>query len=695
MPWVRLHAIKGYFDMIDLLQEYPEMKVAFNLVPSLIKQLLDYAENEVSDPFLDLTLIPAGDLTPSQKYDMLYNFFMAHWSNMIKPHPRYWELLVKRGFKMESVDLHQTSKFFQTKDFRDLQAWANLAWFGYRSKKKFPEITELIQKGKDFTDPDIQRIIALQKEIIRQVIPSYQEAWQKDKIELTTSPFYHPILPLVYNTDFAKRCLPQSPLPKKYSFPEDAQAQIQKAIQYFEKVFHRKPTGLWPSEGSVCPELIPLLSQAGIQWIATDEEILSHSVPLHDKGTDLFKAYEVSQDQNSVNIFFRDRGLSDLIGFTYSQNSPQRSAEDFLKHLHQIQQYTGGGEEVIVPIILDGENAWEHYPDGGEGFLRRIYDPLSQDRDFIPTTFTDYLKKSTKRKILPHLHTGSWIHHDFDIWIGSEEENTAWEYLGKTREFVKRLQNISDEEKEKILEQIYIAQGSDWFWWYGDDFSTDNDEEFDRLFRLHLEACYKMARQEIPEYLSQSILGIKTEVATQKPIGFIQPAIDGKNSHFYEWHEAGLFLAPTETAMHRSEKYINKIFFGFDLHTLYLRIDPFKLSHLKHLDLIQMNISLTKPHEYKIVIPHAFKKAQKKKFTLYSSEDGIIFQKGKESNTAAFEDTFEFAIPFTDLNLKESDEVKFRVSISQGDMVQEIHPKFGWISFTVPTKDFEMEMWSA
>lgn len=694
MPWVRLHGIKGYFDMIDLLEEYPAMRVTFNLVPSVLVQLMDYCIPETLDPFLELTLTPPSDLTLEQKQELLSNFFMAHWNNMIKPYPRYWELLNKRGHKAESEYLREAAKNFTTRDFQDLQALANLAWFGYRAKKKFPEINELIQKGKEYTSKEIERIIEIEREVIQLVIPSYQKAFQENRVELTTSAFYHPILPLVYDTDLAKRCMNWAPLPKRYHHPEDAEAQIQKAVDFFKGVFGVKPIGLWPSEGSVAPEIIPLLAKAGIQWIATDEDILMHSTQVTDKGTALFKVYQAQNEQNSVDMVFRDRGLSDLIGFTYSQNPPEKSVQDFLEHLQNIRQYNAN-EEALVSIILDGENAWEHYPDGGEGLLRGIYHELSQNAELVPTTFSNYFKMNPKREILPSLHSGSWIHHDFDIWIGSEEENTAWEYLGKTRDFIqKNAKDIPDEQMKKIMEQIYIAEGSDWFWWYGDDFTTEFDEEFDQLFRLHLSSCYKLMNVNVPEYLNQPVLGIKTPVLAQQPIGFIHPEIDGKSTHFYEWHEAGLYLAGTDVAMHQTEKYILKIFFGFDLAQLYIRIDPHKISKLRSLDSIHMHIYLTKPNEYKIVIPRVFKAGRKKKFTLFSSEEGIHYSEVKEYTTTAFEDTLELAIPFSDLHLKSTDEVRFRVSILKDEIIQETHPKFGYLNFTVPNKDFEMEMWS-
>jgi alpha-amylase/alpha-mannosidase (GH57 family) len=348
----------------------------------------------------------------------------------------------------------------------------------------------------------------------------------------------------------------------------------------------------------------------------------------------------------------------------------------------------------IVSIVLDGENAWEHYADGGEGFLRAAYQTLSQSHVLTPITFSEYLNTQPHKETLPSIHSGSWIHHDFDIWIGSEEENTAWEYLGKTRDFIKELKDVPKEKLDKILNQIYIAEGSDWFWWYGEDFSTENDEEFDQLFRLHLAACYELANHEVPEFLHQPVLDSKSMASAQKPIGFIEPVIDGKTTHFFEWYEAGLYQVSADAAMHRSEKYIQKVFFGFDLKNLYFRIDPYKIKNVQNIEKIQMSIYLMADVNYKITVLRSLKEGKDKKFTIFTSADETNYQEFKKYSSAAFEDTLELAIPFKDLKLKGGEEVRFRITISSGDIVLEMHPKFGYLNFTVPTKDFESEMWS-
>jgi len=704
MPWVRLHATKGYFDMIDLLEDYPDMRATFNLVPSLLAQIMDYYEPSTMDPNLELCMIPAADLTEDQKKFMLKNFFMANWDNMIKPHPRYWELLLKRGAGVTPDALEKACRHFLNQDFTDLQVWTNLAWFGYRSKKKFPGILSLIEKGRDFNQKDVEQVLALQKSVLKAVIPSYQKAAAEKRIELTTTPFYHPILPLVIDTDTAKRCMPHAPLPKRFHHPEDAEDQIKKALDFFEKNMNVRPKGMWPSEGSVCPELIPILDRLGIQWIATDEEILMHSLKDAKKGKVLFQPYRLSCEGSEVDIVFRDRGLSDLIGFTYSNNKPEVSTRNFIQHLTNIQEQSSE-YGALVSIILDGENAWEHYPDGGEGFLRGIYEFLSGKSDIKSTSFGPFLERNTQKEMLYQLHSGSWIHHDFDIWIGSAEENTAWEYLGKTRAFVESLKGISREVMDEIREHLYTAEGSDWFWWYGDDFSTENDVEFDYLFRLNLIRCYELAGKTVPDYLLHPILDMKAAVNIQSPVGFIEPAIDGEDTHFYEWHDAGQYLAPVDSSMAKQEKLLNRVLFGFSFEFFYLRLDFLDMTKIREIEKMQGNIylkvvqsdsqnpSLTKPCDYKIVIPRLFLSG-KKNFSLLTSSGEGSYEKVKDYSTASFKHIFELQIPFEDLHVKRGEEMRFRAALLRDNMTLEIHPKTGYLNFIVPTKDFEHEMWS-
>ncbi|MDI6755990.1 MAG: glycoside hydrolase family 57 protein, partial [Thermodesulfobacteriota bacterium] len=479
LPWVRLHACKGYYDMISLLQEYPAIRQTFNLVPSLLRQLDEYARGEARDIFLEHTRKPAEDLSPDGKKFILANFFLCNWETMVKPYPAYWALLKKRGMKIPEYRWDDLLHQFTAQDFRDLQVWFNLTWFGHRAREKKGSVRELLQKGRVFSESDKTVLLQAQAEIIREVIPLYQSLQFRGQVEITTSPFYHPILPLLIDWTTASRAMPRVPLPGSFSHPEDARAQIQKAVAYYHKLFGNKPAGMWPSEGSVCPELVPLVHQAGISWMASDEGVLFKSLSGQVERHRLYQPYRVKYQDAEVNMVFRDRNLSDLIGFTYSKNDPRSSVKDLLTHLKNIQRSFPEDNGRLVLIALDGENAWEYYADGGREFLRGLYEKLSGDPAFQTVRINDFLKAHPPRETLNFLHSGSWIEQNFRIWIGSPEENQAWDCLRRTRDFLQKTlgkgHDFPEDTRQLAWEEIYIAEGSDWFWWFGDDFTGDND----------------------------------------------------------------------------------------------------------------------------------------------------------------------------------------------------------------------------
>ena len=468
LPWVRLHALKGYYDVISLLEEYPAIHQTFNLVPSLLSQLSNYAREEGRDIFLEHTRKPAEELSPEEKKFILINFFMCNWETMVKPYPEYWTLLLKRGLKLPEYRLDDLLHQFTTQDFRDLQVWFNLTWFGYRAREKKPSVRELLEKGRIFSEADKAALLTAQTEIIREVIPLYQSTRARGQVEITISPFYHPILPLLINSAHASRAMPQVSLPGSFIHPEDAEAQIRKAVDYYRDLFGTNPTGMWPSEGSVSPELIPIVQRAGIRWIASDEGILFKSLPGEASRASLYQPFRVRYGQAEIAMAFRDRNLSDLIGFTYSKNPPEASANDLLTHLRNIQKSLPGDRDHLVLIALDGENPWEYYPDGGHGFLCRLYEKLSLDPTLKTVRMDEFLEGHASRETLNFLHTGSWIDQNFRIWIGSPEENQAWDCLQKTRAFLKNTSNkepAAPREKQQLAwEEIYVAEGSDWFW---------------------------------------------------------------------------------------------------------------------------------------------------------------------------------------------------------------------------------------
>ncbi len=533
LPWVRLHALKDYYDMVAILDNYPGISMTFNLVPTLIEQLQDYSSNSVYDRHLFLTEKRADQLTSDEKLEIVRDFFMGNQATMIKPHSRFYQLLVRRGEDPEKFP--QIAQRFSPQDFLDLQVWSNLVWFDPIFRKD-AELAPLFKKKGNFTEEDKKMMLSKQKSIIHSILPKYKELKDKGQIEITISPCCHPILPLICDTDIAKVSLPSISLPKnRFSHPEDALAQINCGVEFFERVFGGKPNGIWPSEGGVSEDIVPLIAQAGIKWAATDEEILYLSMKVegfsnHYKNDLLYKPYEVTVKGSKLFFVFRDHLLSDLIGFVYSRWDPQKAADDLINRLLEIRKNLKEEEipESIVSIILDGENCWEYYRNDGNDFLNALYTGLSKEKSIQTTTVSKFLEETQVKSKLPSLYPGSWIDHNFKIWIGEPEDNLAWDLLSETRERLVEFQqrkggDIPQEKLKAAWKEIYVAEGSDWCWWYGSTHSGPGSELFDLLFRSHLLSVYDIMELEPPETLFQSLRTAAKVLAIQEPINFITP----------------------------------------------------------------------------------------------------------------------------------------------------------------------------
>lgn len=691
MPWVRLHGIRSYYDMIAILDEFPGIRVNFNLVPALLKQLAAYTDNYIKDTFLEHSIKSASDLTETERRFILTNFFMINWETAIVPHKGYLRLLEKRGRHIYHHTIDDAIKSFTDNDIRDLQAWFNLAWFGFKADEKYEEIRELKKKGRGFSEDEKNSILNIQSEILKKIIPLYKSAEERGQIEISTSPFYHPIMPLLYNTEISRRSLPDNPMPEKFSNPDDVSSQIRLAIEYHEKVFGKKPNGIWPSEGSVCPEIIPILHKAGIKWTATDEGILFKTIGKKDKAGYLYRPYKAVYHDTKIAAIFRDQGLSDLLGFTYSKNPQAAAANDLIQHFYEIKNALSGDSH-LVSIILDGENPWEHYPHNGSDFLRNLYKGLS-DADGLETVrINDYLNENPPSDTLENIHSGSWISSNFAIWIGSYEKNLGWDYLKRTREFLKEAEGTGQyslDDINKCYEAIYMAEGSDWFWWYGDDFFSDNDEEFDRIFRTHLSNVYRILKNDVPSYLETPIIQFHEVRPEKVPVGFITPLIDGRVTDYFEWIEAGCIISARHRGtMYKTERFLEEIYYGFDLNKLYIRIDPILNIELE--EDLKAEIIIFDNEEFRLVFP--FGKKDVSSYTLIRAFNGKT-EKIKDIESIKADKVIELSIPFSELNLKTGENVKINIKLEKNDIEIERYPQKGFILLTVPDENFERIMW--
>ena len=556
LPWTRLHALKDYAGMVRILEHFPTVRQTFNLVPSMIAQIEEYASGTASDPFLDVVTIPAEDLTESQRSFMLRYLFQAHVENMIYRYPRYRELYENRERP-------------SAQDLRDLQVLSQLVWFDEDVRAHDADLQELAKKGRGFSLDDQTLMLRKQRESLNRVLTVYREFAASGQIEISTTPFYHPILPLICDSDIAAVSHPGVPLPRRFSYPGDAREQLSRARSYMREKFGVQPSGVWPSEGSVSDEALGLAADCGFKWAASDNGVLARTLN-RDAGPEVtYQAYQWHQAGREIKLLFRDHFLSDLIGFTYQRMDPAEAAQHFLTQIRN----NSGGREALVPIILDGENAWDWYPANGRPFLRELYRRIAEAPDLEAVTVSEALARFEARP-LGGIFPGSWINANFDIWIGAEEDNQAWDLLLDARRAYDQASDVSDEMRKLAYEELLIAEGSDWNWWYGPEHGSDNRPEFDQLYRDHLSNVYRALGQKPPEALARPILKSQPGEMHEPPSNPIHATLDGEVTSYFEWLGAGRYRPDLRSgAMHGGESPVHEILYGTDAENLYVRID--------------------------------------------------------------------------------------------------------------------------
>jgi alpha-amylase/alpha-mannosidase (GH57 family) len=585
LPWTRLHALKDYYGMVKLLEEFPNVHQTFNLVPSLITQIQDYVSGAAQDPFLQVAAKPAGDLSQDEKRFALQYLFQAHPVNVIGRYPRYRELWER--FRSAGDSPERAEKYFQPQDYTDLQVLSQIGWFDeYFLEEK--SIAALIKKGRNYSLEDQRTVIAAEHELLAQVLPVHAEAAKKGRIEISTSPFYHPILPLVCDTQMGAASSPGLALPQnRYRHPEDARAQLQRGLELHEKVFGMRPRGVWPSEGSVSEEVVAIAHRLGVQWMATDEGVLGRSLGMFfsrdgqgrlssDLAHRLYTIYQYENADTQMNLIFRDHTLSDLIGFVYSGMPPQEAATNLIQKIKEsTQALLSHGQDAMVPIILDGENAWEYYPRSGREFLRRFYDALQKDPGIEAVTVSEALARQQNFGHLNSLVPGSWIGANFNVWIGASEDNKAWDYLYHARNlYAEAAASASEKQRKLAFEEVLIAEGSDWNWWYGPEHHSANDRDFDELYRKHLSNVYQALGRTPPDYLAQPIAGAVARPSYTAQSAYIHPKVTGDMVRYFEWMGAARYTADRRSgSMHGKQFLLDAVYAGIDEQFVYGRLD--------------------------------------------------------------------------------------------------------------------------
>lgn len=589
-PWVRVHATKDYYDMAATVAKYPDVHVTFNLTPVLLMQMDQFVNDGVKDKYWVLAEKPAVDLTDADRQFILTRFFDANWDHMIRVHPGYKRLLdLRGGTAAENIQAAMTS--FNDQDFRDLQIWFNLAWMDPDLLESDP-LKALVAKDHDFNESDKVILFDEVKRVMAQVVPIHKELMEKGQIEVITSPLAHPILPLLYDTELALVGNPNADMPRRFQYVQDDIAQLSEGRAIYKENFGREPTGLWPSEGSVAEQVVPLVSNAGYQWMASGEQVLANSLGIgaftrNNNDTVLqadqfYRPYWVSGPADGpikggkVLMVFRDNLISDKLGFTYSGTPGEEAAADFTQRMENIRQQLITEEANgphLVSIILDGENAWENYDRDGKDFLNALYRKLSESKTIKTVTVNEYLKKFPNQQDLPELFPGAWFSANYDTWIGEPEEKAAWNLLGQVRGDLEKV--ILEQKKsgqavpglDEATRQMYLAEGSDWFWWYGADQDSGNDAYFDEGYRALLSNVYKALGKEVPLAVQVPIIPAQVAKSERDLNGQSIVNVDATASP-EEWDAGAVFNLVTDPPVST----LQNLQIGVDQQNLYLSL---------------------------------------------------------------------------------------------------------------------------
>jgi alpha-amylase/alpha-mannosidase (GH57 family) len=695
LPWVRLHAARAYNDMAFLLERHPSIRCTVNFTPVLLEQIEAYVSGEAVDQFLEVSRKPPADLSPEERQAMLRSFFMVDWETSVKPVPRYWELLQKRGRDVRYLDLARVARSFADDELGDLQVLFNLAWLGFAAREEDPDLKAIARKARAFTRGDCERVLEAHRRILASIAPRWRRLAESGQVELSSTPYYHPILPLLCDSDSARRALPATPLPPRFAWPQDARWQVREAIAHHAACFGAPPQGMWPAEGSVSPEALEVLASEGVRWAASDEGILFHSLPPDARRThSLYRPWRVAAGAGEMSMLFRDRGLADLIGFTYSRSGARQAVADFMGHLESIGAAwaaEGNAGPATVGVFLDGENPWEHFPDSGRQFLESLYQALESSPSVRTATVGEAVADAAGPTI-PRIHSGSWIESSFRIWMGHEEDRRAWAALGRAREALARAEAEGTRPPEVLAQArrlLGAAEGSDWFWWYGDDFQTELAMEFDGLFRsLVARACELLGAPAPAEVLAPiKRAGLPAGADSgpvREPTLLLTPSIDGRETNYFEWQGAGLYRpAQVRGSMFGAAQAWGALHYGFDLSALYLRLDPSESP--------QRTCEACSIVRVEVVAGGATRRID---FDVAS--DGAL-RRGRggaeELGTAAFARVLEIAIPFEALPAPRGTRVALAVHALRGEVEVERLPRAGHVVFAVPDEDFERVHW--
>ena len=712
MPWARLHAIKDYLDMLLIIDKFPNIKLNFSIVPSLIDTIEDYSHS-AHDIHSKITVTPVENLTDDDKLYILNYFFDINYENLIAKNPRYNELYLKR-YSNSDIGIAD----FSLQEYSDIMTLFNLLWFDPMWYGKYPLLNELKEKGQNYSLDDRIRLIELNRTIIRQIIPTFKKYQDEGRIEILTSPYHHPIMPILINANDIKFPSIKYQLPEcKISMVQDVKDQLKLAFEKIKDTFGKYPQGVWPSEHFISQKTLDLIANIGAKWVITDESVLSNSLKkeferdfrgCYKDPYDVCSLYYYKTKLNKkINLIFRDAVVPNLISFEYYHHDSELSANDLFDRIKTVHDKLKNSPQNnhLLTIAMDGENSWDTYQKDGAIFLEKLYSLLNSDLNINTVLISDYIEQNiNSEKYLEKVQSGSWSNQEFQLWIGEPTKNLAWEYLVKARnEFLREMKsgNLSKEQIKSAKNEIYIAESSDWFWWYGEPNNSGQDHIFDFMFREHLKNIYKIINKPLPQYLETPLSSFIGK-PFKNPSREITPLLNGLADNNTEWQYAGCIDLPDGPIL-QENKLFNRIYFGNDFNNVYFRFDINKFMedskksfrdncnvyiYIKSSGLVNQNTSsirtINKSENLLPVIMDCYTHeinvslSEKNKYPLLFSKSitNSLWEICLGHNIRYIhKDILEIAVPFSDLNVQSGESLDFFFITSCFGITEEIYPK--------------------
>ena len=705
MPWVRLHAVKDYLDMVTIVEKYPQIKLNINLSPTLLDAIEDYVDNSAHDIHSKLTVTPFEQLSVADKVFILNNFFDANYTNMILPNKDYLTLYKKRFSKNEpDVEL------FSAQEYSDLMVYFNLCWIDSVWLDEYSDLKYLVEKGKNYSLEDRKLVIDIHRQIMKKIIPTYKKMQEDGRVEFLTNPYFHPIMPLLVDVDDAYKTTIPNNIPPISSMKEDLSFQIKSALERIEKVFGKCPRGIWTSEQAISQEVCDLMAENGIFWTISDEGILAKTLGKEfirdfrgylEDPFDICQIYNYENNNKNIHILFRDSNLPNLINFEYPNHSQENAAIDFYERIKAVQERLlySPTEENILTIAMDGENCWENYSDDGKTFLNKVYKLIEQDENLKTVLISEYVQKNTNTIKINSTASGSGINRNYQLWIDEPVKNFAWTCINDARKALIEFESKVPEQKEEIKKawwELYTSQSSDWFWWFGEPNHSPQDCIFDYLFREYVKNVYTILNIESPQYLEQPL---------QETIFQTIPKPQNAN-----WDCAGCLNVPSGPVLQNNKLY-HKVYWGCDNDNLYLKflVNKFLFDeqinrknaeiyiYLKnknttikesapllsafYAENLSPILSNRFTHVIKLNFEHQYKQPPQ---LAIASKNGLWAVKMSTRILYAYDDVLEVKIPFSEIDAQKGTELKFLVTNGANGICETYYPKDELCSLICP-----------